>query len=349
MKLIGGLTTGLLAVLAGCGLAFAASTLLFGDSPEDKEVPPHWEHGMNVTAFLPDAYAEPLARRALLTARAAGTERVALVPTWYMDDAAATAVRRDPEKTPTDESLVAAAGAVRDLGLDVVIKPHVDVLDGTFRGEISPSDPEAWFASYREMLLGYADLATEVGASDLIIGTELTSMSLDAEPWRKLIDEVRSRYDGRLSFAANWVDGADSIEFWDALDYIGIDAYMPLMTPRGMPSVEELIDAWGPYVSRMRSLHKEWDLPIIFTEAGYQDRVGAASRVGQDSGEISEQAQADAYEAAFEALHELRWFDGIWWWDWSAEGPPTEPGTFTPENKLAQGVLMEWLGAPRMP
>ena len=31
------------------------------------------------------------------------------------------------------------------LGLEVAIKPHVDVKDGTFRGEIQPLDRAAWF------------------------------------------------------------------------------------------------------------------------------------------------------------------------------------------------------------
>ena len=71
-----------------------------------------------------------------------------------------------------------------------------------------------------------------------MIGTELTAMTLDPEPWLRLIDAVEGIYDGPLTFAANWVDGADTISFWDRLDSIGIDAYMPLPTASEMPTVE---------------------------------------------------------------------------------------------------------------
>lgn len=338
----------LFALLLGAGAGIGAALFLL-DDPGTGRAPDGWQRGVNLTAFLPDAYGEPGARRGMLTARAVGTRRVALVPTWYMDDLASSEVQRDPDKTPTDESLLAAAADARELGLEVVLKPHVDVRDGSFRGEILPSDPDAWFTSYREMLVGYAELAAEIEADGLVIGTELTSTSLDPEPWRELIAEVREIYAGPLTFAANWVDGAESIEFWDDLDAIGIDAYMPLQTADDTPTVEELVEAWGPYVTRMESLHERWDRPLLFTEIGYQSRIGTASGVGTDTGEPSEQAQAIAYEAAFEALSDESWFDGMWWWEWSAERLDPPPGGFSPEGKLAELVLAEWQGPPRIP
>ena len=83
------------------------------------------------------------------------------------------------DRTPRDVGLRDAAAAARSLGLEVTIKPHVDVLDGTFRGEIAPASPFEWFASYRRMLTHYAALAEEVGASVLVIGTEFASLSAD--------------------------------------------------------------------------------------------------------------------------------------------------------------------------
>ena len=82
-----------------------------------------WERGMNLTAFLPDAYSGPKAERAMLTARSVGTRRVAIVPTWYMDGIASDSVYSDPAKTPTDASIEAAAARARSLGLSVVLKP----------------------------------------------------------------------------------------------------------------------------------------------------------------------------------------------------------------------------------
>lgn len=103
---------------------------------------------------------------------------------------------------------------------------------------------------------------------------------------RRRPTRVGERYDGPLTFAANWVDGAKSVEFWDQLDLIGIDAYMPLMTEdRSNPPVEALVEAWKPYQVRMKALAKKWGLPITFTELGYQSRLGTAEAGPESDGE----------------------------------------------------------------
>ena len=328
---------------AAAGAALAVESLSDAD-PSAAELPETWERGANLTAFLPEAYASPSSRRAMLTARAAGTDLVALTPTSYMADATSTEIAADPAKTPSDRSVLGAARTAHELGLRVAIKPHVDVQDGTFRGEIAPSDRAAWFASYGELVDRYADLANEARAETLVIGTELTSMTGDEAAWRDLIARARDRFDGEITFAANWVEGAEQINFWDALDAIGIDAYMPLDPSNLEPSVDELITAWGPYVVRMADLSERWSRPVLFTELGYESRVGTAARVEEGSAPLSESAQADAYRAAFGVLADEEWFGGIWWWEWSAEGLGIGPadGSFSPEGKRAALVLEEW-------
>src|SRR5437870_13750157 len=83
---VSGLATG------GCGSA-------------SKPLPASWERGMNVTAYQPNAFALPIADKALSDLRDTGTNSVALVTQWYMDHAASNAVAPDPAKTPTDQSL----------------------------------------------------------------------------------------------------------------------------------------------------------------------------------------------------------------------------------------------------
>lgn len=346
IRAIFGTLGGIVAVLAGTAIAVGVAWYVIDNaSGKDDGLPEHWQRGMNVTAFLPDAYAKPTARRAMVTARSTGTRRVALVPTWYMANSASNDVVSNPQKTPTDASIETAAGYARSLGLSVVIKPHVDVLDGTFRGDIMPADSKAWFASYEAMIMRYAELAQRIDADAFVIGTELTSMSLFPDDWRALIAKVRAAYDGTVTYAANWVDGAESVEFWDDLDLIGIDAYMPLQTSSPDPSVDELVTAWGPYESRMASLTERWGKPIVFTELGYQSRAGSAAQLGQADAPADQQAQANAYEAAFQALSDQPDFNGIWWWDWSAEGIE-DPVGWSAEGKLAEQVLSEWQGPP---
>ena len=98
---------------------------------------------MNFTALLPDAYSDPKAAEAIATAKETGTDLLALTPTYYMATADSSEVAADPAKTPTDESILDAAAEARAEGLRVALKPHVDVLDGTFRGEIRPAAASA--------------------------------------------------------------------------------------------------------------------------------------------------------------------------------------------------------------
>lgn len=339
-----GLTVALLTVVAltGAVVATAATRMIDADAGSAR-LPERWQRGVNLTAFLPRAYAGAGAERALLTARATGTRLVALTPTSYMDTATSSTVGADPAKTPTDASVLAAAREARRLGLTVAIKPHVDVADGSFRGEILPTDRGAWFTSYGELVDRYAELAERAGAKYFVIGTELTSMSADEAAWRELIARARERFSGKILFAANWVEGAEQVSFWHALDGIGIDAYMPLGDDPA-PSVEQLVEGWRPYAERIEALNERWRKPVLFTELGYESRLGAAARIDQGSAPLSERAQADAYEAAFEALSPLPFFRGIWWWEWSAEGIGIGPGDggFSPEGKQAADVLERW-------
>ncbi len=236
----------------------------------------------------------------------------------------------------------------RALGMHVVLKPHVDVADGSFRGDIAPADPAAWFDAYRRMSDHYADLAAAGGAEMLIVGTELTSMSGYEGEWRRVIDGVRARFGGRLTFAANWVDGARRIGFWDALDFIGVDAYMPLATSSGS-TVDELAAAWRDrgYVGELADLHARVGKPVLFTELGYQSRLDTAvTPWGGATEAIDQEAQARAYEAAYRAFWDAPWFAGIYWWDWSATGA-SDPGGHPFAGKAAEGIVRAWNATAR--
>jgi hypothetical protein len=320
---------------------------------EGRGVPPGWHRGANVTAWDPDAYASATAADALAALRATGTDRAALVPTWYMARATSSEIHADPSLTPTDTALRTAARTARSLGMRVVIKPHIDVHDGTFRGDIAPASRSRWWHAYRVMLRHYAELAQQEGAAMLEVGTELTSMSADERQWRALIADVRARFTGKLTFAANWIDGARVIRFWDALDAIGIDAYMPLIADDPDPSVARLARAWKDrgYVAQLQALSRRHRRPVLFTELGYRSRRGTAASPWEWSdagGAVAQEPQARAYEAAFQVFARRPWFHGIYWWDWSAQGWNAEVGDGSHRfaGKKAEAVVRSWYSAP---
>jgi hypothetical protein len=77
-----------------------------------------------------------------------------------------------------------------------------------------------------------------------------------------------------VTYAANW-DAYERTPFWDDLDLIGVDAYFPLSSDPDV-SVGELVEAWEPVVSDLRTFAIRHDRPILFAEFGYRSVEGAA-------------------------------------------------------------------------
>lgn len=333
-----------LAALASAACLLAALTA----EEASAALPPDWHRGMTITGYSSGGYASPASEQAMRELTRTQSSHVAFLATWYMPDANSASIVRGLS-TPSDASLLHAMARARALGFRVVLKPHVDPPDtGPWRGDIAPQ-PDAWFANYRAMANHYATLASRGEADILVIGTELTSMSSYSQEWRRVIAEVRARFGGRLTFAANWVDGAERISFWDALDYIGIDAFMPLAEEPN-PSVEKLVGAWRSraYGRRVAAVQRRWKRPVLFTELGYQSRLFTASRpwFSAATWPVAQEPQQRAYEAVYRMWARAPWFKGIYWWDWSAEGfnSRTSDGSYRPAGKLAEGTISAWNG-----
>jgi hypothetical protein len=171
-------------------------------------------------------------------------------------------------------------------------------------------------------LLHYADLAQQAGASTLVIGTEMRTLSADEAHWRPLIAEVRAHFHGALTYAANY-DEFMNVPFWDALDYIGIDAYFPLAAGDGPPpTASELAAAWSArgYLDVIAGLSSRTGKKVLFTELGYRaTRSTAAHPSAWDHTDVTDtQAQANAYGAFYTAVAQEPWMAGVYWWDVNA-------------------------------
>ena len=298
--------------------------------------------GFNLTAYTSGGYSGPRVQADLERLSELGSTAVVLVPTWYMERSDSNTIEPDPQKTPSDAGLEETIASARELGLEVVVKPHVDVLDGTFRGDIQPSNRSAWFSSYEQFLGHYADIAAGNDVGVFSVGTELKSLSTDTEPWKAVIESVRSRYGGELTYAANW-DEVFQVQFWDELDLIGVDAYFPLSQEGEVPTPESLAGAWQPNVDGLQALSKQWRVPVLLTEIGYPSQKGSTANPWEvREGRPADQAvQAMAYQAAYDAFEGRSWLRGILWWSWRADPKPEEANDieYTPEGKQAEGVF----------
>lgn len=270
-----------------------------------------------------------------------------LVTTWYMDTYTSSTIYSDPERTHTDAEIIKTIQAIRNRGMDVMLKPHVDVKDGTWRGAIDPLDEEGWFVSYINLITHYAEIAQNNEVELFCIGTELESLVTDTNRsrWIAIINAITQTYTGTLTYAANW-DGHENVSFWDQVDLAGIDAYFPLSDARD-PSLEELINGWTNYdghnwVQEIESWQQSIDKPVIFTEIGYCSIDYAAKEPWNcENGTPNCNLQARCYRAAMEVWKDKPWFKGMSWWAWH---PWSDAGgccdtDFTPQNKPAESVL----------
>jgi len=332
-------------------LALALFTALFLSQGLRTKVPvPLFQKGISFASWQHEAYDAPEAARSISLLKGANVEWVSLVVTWYQGTTGSPIIYRDPRLTPDDKGVIRTIELIHRLGMKVLLKPTVDVEDGTWRGEIrfdSEEDWRAWFSSYRYFTDYYAELAAKYGVEEFSVGVELAG-TVERKEWRWIIKNVRARFAGPLVYAANW-DNYQNVNFWDALDYVGIDAYFELAVGES-PKLEELLIAWAPWVKKLEAFHKKVRKPILFAEIGCRSLAGASARPWDflTSGEVDLQEQARYYEAVLRLFWNKPWFYGFYWWAWGPElgrFGDTDTG-YSPRGKPAEMVLTEWYAKP---
>jgi hypothetical protein len=89
---------------------------------------------------------------------------------------------------------------------------------------------------------------------------------------------VRSIYSGDITYAANF-DQYQDVTFWDALDFIGVNAYFPLREPDTSLEPahldEELTAGWKKVIDELQEFRETQHLQttsFLFTEIGYTYR-----------------------------------------------------------------------------
>ena len=313
---------------------------------------PVFQKGMSYATYAnmtPDAYGSAESDESLKCMRQIGVDWVAInVVGWYQTDETSVDIHRNQNQAPTDDALVHVIQTAKNLNMKIMLKPMIDLENGRWRGEIQPS--KDWFENYTNYINFFAEIAEQNNVEMLCIGTELQRTASWETEWRNIISEMRQRYSGLLTYAANWWKEYDEyVQWWDALDYVGIDAYFPL-SAENEPTITEMNATWRGITEYLNSFHSKVNKPIIFTEIGYLSTDGTNKdpsnyKLQEAPGrEIDIQEQAKCYEAAFQALWEKSWFYGFYWWYWQTnpDAGGSNNSDYTPQNKPAQGVLTHW-------
>lgn len=302
--------------------------------------PPDRVRGITFVDWSAGGYGTGTAESALHALAETGANTVTMIVTAYQANAMAAAIRADDPRTPTAAAVTQAIQWAKAMGLRVELKPHVDVDDGAWRGRIAPAAPREWFAAYREFILPWASLATDMGAAQFVVGTELAGTLSHTAEWSETIRRVREVFPGTLSYAASW-DEAARVPFWRQLDLVGIDFYCPV-AQRTDPGRLEILAGWQPWLERLHLLHRQTGRPVLLSEIGYCSTDGAGMHPYryQVAVRLDLEEQADLYWAALSATAQVDWIAGVCWWNWPANGAGgADDAQYTPRGKPAAAEL----------
>ena len=213
----------------------------------------------------------------------------------------------------------------KDLNIKFMIKPHLAYWGTKFRwrGDIDFNQESQWnifFREYEEWIDTIATISETAGADYFCIGTELMNSLKYEDEWRRIIAEIRKVYTGKITYAANW-DKYEEVPFWDALDYIGIQAYFPLTT-KNNPSEGEIDLGWDHIYNRIIPYAKNLKKQILFTEIGYDVSETAALKPWQPGGSDKSKGndlQQLCLRIALERAEDQTQLAGLFLWKWFPE------------------------------
>jgi hypothetical protein len=296
--------------------------------------------GFNVIASPDHPFGSASAKLALANAKGLGANTIAVVPFFWQANPASPDLVRG-EGMPDDE-LRAAIRDAHELGLAVVVKPHVWV-PRSWAGDVvmnSDANWRQWFANYRSELDRIAHIAEEERAEALAVGTELAKTSQRPE-WEELISNARDIYSGRLLYVAHNMGEAEKVPFWRNLDAVGVSLYPPLGADDDRLGRRAKM---GAIADSLDALASRTGKPIIVGEIGLRSAEGAAAKPWESPEErVSAPApilQADVLADWLTALKRPS-IHGVLIWCWltnpDAGGPKNTD--FTVQGKPAERTL----------
>lgn len=309
-----------------------------------------YQKGIAYVATDRNEYASAKSQKALDELFATGANYISILVTWYQEGMTSTDIYR-ADNTPSDEELAFVIAYAHAHGVRVMLKPQVDFSNDPdhWRGEITfnnEDDWAKWFASYRNFILYYAHFAQQNGVEEFSVGTELVATTTRSADWRAIIRAVRQQYSGLLTYSANHSGEEVQVQFWNDLDFIGVNVFYHITNYR-TPTMDQILQGWDLPVHQLTGVHNNFpNQPIIFTEVGYpsMDLASVWPWNWHRDGAVDIQEQAMLYEGLFETwwYHPDRdWFRGMFIWNWLPD--PDQGGltdtSYTPHGKPSEDIL----------
>lgn len=359
-------STVLIAVFAsGCsivqrppGTAPSATTTIQGEAPQLNATPTAaapstspattapqlWHAGMfenGVQLYWHTVGSDEAAQRAAVRSLdyivSLGANSVGITFPLYTDGSAPSKVYPGDE-TPSPEQLRMVIDAAKVRHLRVMVRPLIDEANimstpGAWRGNIKPPRPAEWFASYRAMLIRYADAAARSGADEFVAGTELFSMQDYTDEWQAITAAIsqQAHFPGIVSYSVNWdSDNNERLPF----TAIGLDAY-PAIQLGDNATVEQLTDALVAWIDqqpesvRHRLTIQEVGIPAIsgmYPHPWYWDSSGVQNL----------HIQANWFTAVYRAA-KATGLRGVYYWMVDSNADPSRANPITDDSGSFMG------------
>ena len=292
-----------------------------------------FQRGVSFTAEGGSRYDSERARQMLEQLPAWGVNSIALIPYGFHRTNPIRIGVASRGSWESEDGMAILASMAHERGMRVMLKPHVWRVN---REQLKTDDDvRAWFDQYKAFIAHYAKFAARIHADLFCVGVEYGWLTKHEQQWREIIAVARVAYGGPLVYAANHGEEFETVAFWDALDYIGLDNYYPLPDNYSTAAL----------MAKVEAVQKRFVKPVLFTEAGFSAVVNAHRAPWEDETdkELSLEEQAKSYEALLASFYEKDWFHGVYWWKVGTNGyGGPQDNSMTPWRKPAMDVVKRW-------
>ncbi|MDX2022333.1 MAG: hypothetical protein SF187_19010 [Deltaproteobacteria bacterium] len=276
-----------------------------------------------------------------------GASHVALIVPLYQEHGGSTSLYLHTRYSPTLEGVAETVRLAKRENLEVTLFPIVRLLHprapDEWRGTLAPEDEAKWFASYGQQLGSLAALGAMTGASRFVVGSELSTLDVDVQPWKPLLERLRAVFSGTLVYSANW-DHYRKAALLDLVDEAGITGYFDLRRGDGPVDLDVMVRRWKGLRVELEAWARPRHQPWLFTELGYRSKVGSTATPWDETpgGTADAQEQSSGFEAFRQAWTTGSSLAGVYIWNWYGWGGSKSIG-YTPRGKPAVKVVQRLL------
>jgi hypothetical protein len=277
-----------------------------------------------------DAVIQAKAERIINYAVSLNANSIALTFPFYTYGLTSDTLYASPQ-TPSPAHIAIFLRAAAESRIRVTLRPILNesalVAQNpiAWRGIIEPANRDAWFQSYRRLLLPFAKVAQAGGAATFVVGTELDSLEGDPN-WPGLISAIRSVYHGQLLYDENFNEFA-AHDSDLPLAAFGVDAY-PRFNLSDSATVAQLAHAWdqwlGTHTAAVRHRAILSEVGIDAVPGSYRD---PGAWLDTTTAPINLAVQTSWYEAACQAVVTEQ-IGGVYWWEVNFDYDPADPGPY---------------------